>query len=174
MAAGYALTLAPVILRNWIMAGQAVAMVTLSHAIPISLIPPEAQGQVALPTANLFSWSSSLQLALSLIQADPWGVAWLETRKVLFTLGLTNLGPGGPRLIWEFPLLCLAGVLAVALGRVPWRTAAVLGAFVLSHLAAIVVAYPWTYGYKTILPVHLVFLFCALHLVRRQDAPAHG
>ncbi len=168
VVAGYTVALAPVVLRNWIMAGQAVAVVSLSHAIPISLVPPEALTKEFQQDPRLFAWDTSLQLARDLILADPLGVAWLETRKALFTLGLTNLGPGQPALIPEFPLLTLLGVAALLSGRVPGRTAAVLVAFLVSHLAAVVIAYPWTYGYKTIIPVHLVFLFCALHLVSRH------
>ncbi len=76
-------------------------------------------------------------------------------------------------MIWELPVLCVVGMTAFALRRVPGTTSAVLLTFTLSHLAAVTIAYPWTYGYKTILPVHLVFLFGALHLLRRQDVTAH-
>lgn len=172
LATGYAVSLAPVVLRNWIMAGQAVAMVTLSHAIPISLIPPEVPRPDYVAGAVLFSWSSSLDLAWRIIEADPWGTAWLEARKVLFTLGATGLGPPGSLPIWEFLVLCAAGVTAFALRRVPWRTTVVLVVFLFSHLAATTIAYPWTYGYKTILPVQLVFLFAALHLL--APAPRRG
>lgn len=175
VAAGYAVALAPVVLRNWIMARQAVAMVTLSHAIPVSLIPPEAQTPEFMKRAALWSWSASLQLAGSLIAADPWGIVWLELRKILFTLGITSLGPSGTAMIWELPLIALAGIAAFALRRVPFATTAVLLTFLVSHFAAIVIAYPWTYGYKTILPVHLVFLFAAVHLIGRPPAePAGG
>lgn len=168
-AAGYAAALSPVVARNWIMAGQPVAMVTLSHAIPLSLIPPEAPGEAVVPPGVIPDWSTSLRLASAIILADPWGVAWLELRKILFTLGFTNLGPGNDRLIWEFPLLFAAGVAALLARRLPKSTAAVVVAFVASHLAAITIAYPWTYGYKTILPVHLVFLFCAMYLLPARD-----
>lgn len=172
LAAGYAAALAPVIARNWIVARQAVAMVTLSHAIPISLIPPEAQTPEFLKRAALWTWSASLQLAGQMIAADPWGVAWLEVRKVLFTLGVTSLGPTGSQMIWDLPFVALAGIVAFALQRVPAATAAVLLTFLASHFAAIVIAYPWTYGYKTILPVHLVFLFAAVHLFGRPRTAA--
>lgn len=165
LAAGYAVALAPVVFRNWIVAGQPVAMVTLSHAIPISLIPPEAQTPEALKRAALWTWSASLQLAGHMIAADPWGIAWLEARKLLFTLGVTSLGPAGTAMIWEFPVLCLAGLAAFARRQLPRNTSAVLLTFLVSHLAAITIAYPWTYGYKTILPVQLVFLFAATHLL---------
>jgi hypothetical protein len=172
LLAGYAMALSPVVLRNWIMAGQAVAMVTLSHAIPVSLIPPEMQAVTSFDGTDVYSWPSSLALAWKIIVADPAGVAWLEFRKVLFTLGLTNLGPGQPPLVVEFPVLCVAGLAAMVLRRVPTGQLLVLAAFLVSHLAAIVIAYPWTYGYKTILPVQLVFLFCALFLFSRYTGEA--
>lgn len=171
LAGGYAVALAPVVIRNWVMARQAVAMVTLSHAIPISLIPPEGQTPEALKRAAMWTWSESLQLAGSMIAADPWGIAWLEARKILFTLGLTSLGPAGSAMIWELPILAVAGLAAFGLRRLPATTSAVLLTFVVSHLAAITLAYPWTYGYKTILPVHLVFLFAAMHLFNARHTP---
>ena len=35
----------------------------------------------------------------------------------------------------------------------------------MSHVAAMVLAAPWTYGYKTILPLHAVFLFGSVYLL---------
>lgn len=167
LGAGYATALAPVVLRNWIVAGQAVAMVTLSHAIPIALLPPEVPRPDWVTSPALMQWSSSLGIAWSLVVADPAGVAWLELRKLLFAVGFTEFGPPGSVAIRVFPALVAAGLVAVLCRRVPRATVAVLGTFVATHLAAVVIAYPWTYGYKTILPVILIGLFAGLHLLAR-------
>ncbi len=164
IAGGYAAAFLPLVLRNWIVARQAVAMVTLSHAIPISLIPPEQPERLLALPRGAIPWTESLGLAWSIVAADPWGVAWLEARKILFTLGLTNLGPAGHPLLLEFPLLAVAAATAAMRGRVPRDVGRVIAAFLVSHFIAITIAYPWTYGYKTILPVQLAFLFCGMFI----------
>lgn len=174
LAAGYAAALAPVVLRNWIVAKQAVAMVTLSHAIPIALLPPEAPRPDWVTSPALMQWSSSLGIAWSLVVADPAGVAWLEVRKLLFAVGFTEFGPPGSVAIRLFPVLVAVGLVAVFRRRVPRATVVVLATFVATHLAAVVIAYPWTYGYKTILPVILIGLFAGLHLLARAAPDDEG
>ena len=59
-------------------------------------------------------------------------------------------------------LLTFGFSIVMARGLLPFATAVTLGCFALSHLAAMVLAAPWTYGYKTILPLHLAFLFAVV------------
>lgn len=160
----YAFVLAPFVMRNYVMSGQAVMVVTLSHAITVALIPPEggitAPAMMSMPP----TWFEALGAAWQMFLAEPWLLIWLEVRKVLFTLGFTNMGPAVITLQYEFPVLlvlCIAGLRARVLPR--WFLLT-FGAFFVSHLTAMVIAYPWTYGYKTILPVQYLFLFCALYV----------
>jgi hypothetical protein len=63
-------------------------------------------------------------------------------------------------------------VVAAFRRRLGRHTLLVLLAFAASHLLAVVVAYPWTYGYKTILPLQLTFLFGAAFLMTRMRSSA--
>ena len=166
--AGVLLGLAPFAARNWIMARRAVLLVDSWIQIPYFLYPwdePKAP-------MNVRTIGDGLALAWQFAVARPWDVLEIEARKIGFTLGLTEVGPRhvGPR-----PLL-LAGFLlflaALWLRRLPPRLALVLGAFAVSHLAAMVIAAPWTYGFKTILPLHLAFLVGGLHVLRGRIEPA--
>ena len=161
--AGYGIVLLPFILRNYIMSGKAVMVVTLSHAITVALVPPERTPP--RPPSIPPPWFEALYAAWQMFRNEPALLAWLEVRKVLFTLGFTNLGPPGMKLISVFPVLFGGAVMAVALRAVPRWLLPAFGAFLVSHLAAVVIAYPWTYGYKTILPVQYLFLFCSFYAV---------
>jgi hypothetical protein len=168
----YAVTLLPFLIRNYIMSGQAVMVVTLSHAITYALIPPE--GGITPPSLTTFppSWREALWGAAQMFKAEPALLVWLEIRKALFTLGFTNLGPPGVRLQYEFPVLLALFASALWMKRVPSHLLLAITAFLISHLAAMVIAYPWTYGYKSILPVQYLFLFGALYLTARPPARA--
>lgn len=168
----YAVTLLPFLIRNYIMSGQAVLVVTLSHVITHGLVPPE--GGITPPSLSTWPppWSEALWGAAQMFKSEPALLVWLEIRKALFTLGFTNLGPSNVHLQYEFPVLLALFASALWLKRVPSHLLLAIAAFLISHIAATVIAYPWTYGYKNILPVQYLFLFCALYLTARQPARA--
>jgi hypothetical protein len=159
----YLIGLSPFIARNYIMSGQFVVTVTLSHAITAALIPPEG-GVAAVKFENHPPrWSEALRGGLEMFKQQPAILLWLEVRKVLFTLGFTKLGPpGSPQEV--FPAFLVLFAAATWLRRIPGHLMLAIGAFMLSHLAAVVIAYPWSYGYKTILPVQYLMLFCGMFL----------
>jgi len=168
--AGVLAGLAPFAARNWIMSRRLVLLVNSWIQIPYFLYPwwePK-------PIPPLRSLSEALQQAWLFALARPWTVVDMEARKVAFTLGLTEVGPAH---VGSHPLL-LAGfalfVAALLLRRMPRPLAVVLGSFAVSHLAAMVVAAPWTYGYKTILPLHAAFLVGGVHVLSRRPALESG
>jgi hypothetical protein len=134
----------------------------------VALVPPE--GGIIPPklTSSPPSWTEALWAAGQMFWAHPVTLLWLELRKVLFTLGFTNLGPPRFRLQPHFPILSILFAVSVWRGRVPPHLLLANAAFLISHFAAVVIAYPWTYGYKIILPVQYLFLFCALYLTSRR------
>jgi hypothetical protein len=166
--AGCLIGLAPFAARNWIMARRAVLLVDSWIQIPYFLYPRNEPK----PAMTVRTLGEGLELAWQFTLARPWTVVEIEARKIGFSLGLTELGP---RHVGSHPLL-LAGFLlflaALWLRRLPPRLALVLGAFAVSHLAAMVIAAPWTYGYKTILPLHVAFLVGGLHVLRGGVAAA--
>jgi hypothetical protein len=168
----YLAGLSPFVLRNYIMSKQVVVTVTLSHAITAALVPPEGGVEAIDVEGDPPRWRDALRAGAEMFQQHPGVLIWLELRKVLFTLGFTTMGPPGMRQE-IFPLFL--GLFAVAAwrGQIPRHLLLAIGAFVLSHMIAMVIAYPWTYGYKTILPVHYLLLFAGMYLFVRQ-APSSG
>jgi len=163
---GFLIGLAPFALRNWIMSGRLVMLVNSWIQIPYFLYPWDVPNQATQVT----SLPQALQQALQIVVTEPAMVIETELRKVAFTIGLTQFGPPAV----GFKYLLLAGfmffVLALLRRRLPPSLALVLGAFIVSHLAAMVLATPWTYGYKTILPLHAVSLVGAVYLLNAGAA----
>ena len=161
---GWLVGLAPFATRNYVMSGKPVLLVESWIQIPYFLVPPEIPNTVGLragmPPPTL---GESVAWAWSIVREHPTRSLLIELRKIAFTLGFTNLGMPGDsfyhRFHIEFVLLTLGFFIAAARNLLPLATAVTLGCFALSHVAAMVLAAPWTYGYKSILPLQLVFLF---------------
>ena len=175
----YVIGLSPFIARNYVMSREVVVTATLSHAITAALIPPEGGVALVKFKENPPRWSDALRGGLEMFQQQPAILLWLEGRKVLYTLGFTKLGPpGSPQEV--FPAFLVLFAAAAWLKRIPGHLMLAIGAFMVSHLAAVVIAYPWSYGYKTILPVQYLMLFCGMFLfasrttadLTRQDPDA--
>ncbi len=178
VAAGFAVGMLPFALRNFIVSGQFVVLVSSWIQLPYFLIPPEAATN---PVPGMFTGlptlTESLWAALGLIAADPVGIAVLELRKLAFTLGITQWGAPGAQAHPEFIVLTVLYATAMVARRIPADVAFVIGVFSVSHIAAMVLAAPWTYGYKSILPLQAVFLFGALYLLPgkgRPESPTDG
>ena len=158
---GFAGGLAPFALRNWIVARKVVLLVNSWIQIPYFLYP---WGQKN-PVNHVAGLPDALATAVEIVRTQPAMVAEIEARKAVFTLGFTQAGPAGVGAHWDLVILFVLFVAALALRKVPRPLAIALGAFAVSHLLAMVMAAPWTYGYKTILPLHAVFLFGSIYLV---------
>ncbi len=175
-AGGFLAGVAPFTLRNWIVSKRFVLLVASYAMIPYFLYPPEGTTPpLLIPTADGYgrppNLVESLQQILAVWRASPQQTAWTEVRKVLFTFGLTRFGP--PAAYVPFGLLLCPLLFAAALwsGRMPRHVRNVVLVFGVSHLAALVIAAPWTYGYKTILPLHMLFLLSAAFLIPNTSAP---
>jgi hypothetical protein len=96
----------------------------------------------------------------------------VELRKLGFTFGWLRLGPPGEPATWDFVILSLLFVTALILRRIPRGVALVVSAFAVSHVGSMVLAAPWSYVLKPILPLHLAFLFGAGFLLARQPTSA--
>lgn len=165
--AGFVAGLAPFTVRNYVMAGRAVVLVSSWIQLPYFLIPPEVTPN---PVLAMFSRTPTLGESLGavaqIVARDPVGVLGLELRKLAFTFGVTHWGmPGGSQLHPEFLVLSVLFAAVLILRRLPADLLMVVGVFAFSHVMAMVMAAPWTYGYKTILPLHAVFLFSAAYLL---------
>ena len=154
---------APFTIRNWIVAHRFVLVVSSFIMLPYFLYPPGEPVPVDLFASD--SLGKSLDDFIAVWRQEPARTAWVEVRKVLFTLGFVGFGPevgiAMPRALWVWPLL-FAG--ALWRRRIPRPLRRLLVVFALSHVAAMVVGAPWTYGYKTILPLHLAFIVGAVFL----------
>ena len=168
LAAGVALGLLPFTLRNGIAAGRFVVLVNSWIQIPYFLIPPEIPekpgGAPGLLEAVGMAWRIFLEY--------PVRTLTVETRKLLYTLGVTAAGPADMLQARVLPVLPLLFAAAVALRRFTGPTAIAVLTFVASHMAAMIVAAPWTFHYKSILPLHAAFLFGAAFLLNGAPAPA--
>lgn len=177
VVAGFLLGTSPFALRNYLVAGQPVLLVNSWIQLPYFLYPPEMPNPVGLngvpPTLV-----ESAAWAWRVIQEDPARALSVELRKLGFCAGFTNLGFQGPTFLhaWhpEFTVLAVLFVAALATRAVPRPIALVFVAFGVSHVTAMLMAAPWTYGYKSILPLQGAYLFAAVYLGRRpgaDDAP---
>jgi len=173
------LTFTPLFILAIVLWGKAVVLVSSWIQLPYFLVPPEVTPN---PVPAMFSHTPSMfesvVAAGSLVLADPLGVLGLELRKVAFSLGMTHWGmPGGSVLHPELLVLTALFCAVLLVRRLPSDVRLVVATFAVSHLIAMVMAAPWTYGYTTILPLHAVFLFSAVYLLpgaARTPAPAHA
>jgi hypothetical protein len=164
--AGFVVAVSPFTIRNKIVSGRWVMLVGGYMSITSFLLPPEAKRHVGLlVNGKMPTMVQTLHQVLQLVMQEPAAILWTACRKVLFTFGWTTFGPGTPSLpfLGIYPFLFLAALL---LRRIPKTIALVLGAFLLSHLASMVLAAPWTYGYKSILPFHLACIVGAAFLLK--------
>jgi hypothetical protein len=168
LAAGVALGLLPFTLRNGIAAGRFVVLVNSWIQIPYFLIPPEIPekpgGMPGLLEALGMAWVIFLEYPVRTIV--------VEVRKVLYTLGVTAVGPPGMLQGHALAVLPVLFGAAVAARRLSGPTAIAVVTFAVSHLLAMVVAAPWTFHYKSILPLHAAFLFGAAFLLDRPAGRA--
>ncbi len=158
---GVLLGLSPFALRNWIMTRKLVLLVNSWIQIPYFLYPWDRPN----PVSSVSGLPEAITKAVDIILTQPAMVADIEWRKVAFTLGWTQAGPAAVGAHWDLLLLTCLFAAAVLLGKIPRRLTLVVVAFAVSHVAAMVLAAPWTYGYKTILPLHAVFLFGSVYLL---------
>jgi hypothetical protein len=158
---GFAAGVSPFTIRNWIVSGKFVLLVASFMMLPMFVYAPEE----AMPSTaqyddhgQILTASGSVKRFLEIVSERPLKVAWIETRKIAFTLGITALGPRGGSFPAIFVVFTIGFLFALKTKRIPWAVQTVLLAFAGSHLAAIVIATPWTYGFKTIVPLHLAFI----------------
>lgn len=153
---GFAAGIAPFTLRNWIVAGRFVLIVESFVMLPYFLF---RIGDPAVEKLSRGGFGTSLSEFIDVWRTRPIETAHIELDKILFTLGYMDVGPlgfkGMPRALLVWPVLF---ALTLWLNRMPRAPRLVLLTFAASHLAAMVVGAPWTYGYKTILPFHLAML----------------
>jgi len=134
--------------------------------IPYFLIPPEI---VDRPKA-MPSLGQAIIMAKDIFRAYPMRTITLEVRKILYTLGYTDAGPAGFEPARLFMVLTALFAWSIGSRKVRGPLAIALVTFAVSHLAAMVIAAPWTFHYKSILPLHAVFLFAAAFLLDRRSA----
>jgi hypothetical protein len=181
-AGGFAAGVAPFTLRNWIVSKRFVLLVASYAMIPFFLYPPGASmPQLLIDTPDGYgrppNLIESVHQILDVWRTSPLRTAWTEVRKVLFTVGLTGFGPSGIEVPFGLLLFPLLFGFALWSGRMPRDVRNVVIVFGLSHIAALVIAAPWTYGYKTILPLHMLFLVSAAFILpnwgeQRERAPS--
>jgi hypothetical protein len=166
--AGFLLGLLPFTLRNWLVSGKIVLLVNSWIQIPYFLYAPEEPNRATLVSGL----GEALQQAWRMAAERPMHVLIIELRKLGFTFGWLRLGPPGEPATWDFIVLSLLFVTALILRRIPRNVALVVSAFAVSHVVSMVLAAPWSYVYKPILPLHLAFLFGAGFLLGRKPASA--
>jgi hypothetical protein len=161
--AGFAAGVFPFTLRNWLVAKKFVLLVNYV-ALPYFLYAPEEAKPGLAP-----SMTQSLLECVRIIASRPVAVVILELRKLLYTLGVMQVGPPGSSPQADFLVLTLLFGLAILFKRIPKNLRFVFLVFAASHVLASIAAVPWTYGYKTILPLHAVFLLGATFLLSRRE-----
>jgi hypothetical protein len=109
-------------------------------------------------------------MAKDIFLAYPVRTITVELRKVLYTLGFTDAGPAFFQHARLFMVLTALFAWSIGSRKVRGPLAIALVTFALSHLAAMIIAAPWTFHYKSILPLHAVFLFAAAFLLDRRSA----
>jgi Dolichyl-phosphate-mannose-protein mannosyltransferase len=163
--AGFIVAIAPFTFRNWLVTGRFVLLVNNYITFPNYLVGP---GDVLPPltTHGMPGFLEAIAQFMQIFATRPLHYAWVETCKVLFTLGLTQFGP--PDVPVPRTLIALTLLFAFALWRrrIDKPVAWTILAFCASHMAAMLAATPYTYGYKTILPFHLALLAGAAFLLK--------
>lgn len=156
---GFGAGVSPFTWRNWLVSGRFVLLVSSFVMLPMFIYAPEEAApplhdQQGRPLGAI----TSVQKFAEIFAEHPVKSAWVEIRKIGFTFGLTFLGPEAgqfPAIFFVFPI---AFAFALKTKRIPWSVQTVILAFSASHVAACLIATPWTYGYKTIVPMHFAFI----------------
>jgi hypothetical protein len=164
---GFLLAIAPFTIRNWIVAKKFVLLVSSVGVLSYFMYAPEEPRPHDIVNDRLPSGPEATVLAIRLFASRPFHFAWVEIRKILFTLGFTSLGPPddiSPR--WFF-ILTFLFLFALWARRIDRPLTAAMIAFCTSHVVAVVIGIPWTYGYKTILIFTLITFAGAAFLMRR-------
>jgi hypothetical protein len=161
LLAGVVMGLLPFTLRNLVAAGQPVVLVNSWINIPLFLVPPEIPDR----PGGRPGLGEALLMAKDIWLAYPARTLCVEIRKILFTLGVTALGPAGMASANGLSVLTVLFSVAAWRRRLQRTLLLVLGTFAASHLAAMVIAAPWTFWYKNILPLHVAFLLAAAFLL---------
>lgn len=151
----------PFALRNWIMAHKLVVLVDSWIMLPYFLYPPGQPNPIDGRPGLL----EALRMVADIVRSRPVDVMVTELKKVAFTLGMTKVFGSWEAVYVDLLVLPVLFGVSLVLRRVPAMLAVTLGAFAVSHLLAMVLAAPWTYGYKSIVPLHLAFLVGAVHLL---------
>ena len=161
---GFLCGVAPFTIRNWIVAHKFVLLVSSFIMLPYFLYMPDAPIPVITFSEN--SLVGSVGDFIRIWAERPRETAWVEVQKILFTFGFLQFGPAQtipmPKALVVWPVLF---ALALWLGRIPRAPRQVLLVFLVSHVIAMVIGAPWTYGYKTVLPFHLAMLIGASFLL---------
>jgi hypothetical protein len=170
-AVGFAAGLAPFTIRNWLVAKKFVLLVMSGNImLPLCLYPPDISREMINRGSTTIE--GSIRLALLIVRQHPVYTIGVELRKVLFTAGFTWVGPdvfAYPRLLILTPIIFGVAVWARC---IPRPALIAISSFALSHLAAMVFAAPWTYGYKTILPFHFMLAAGAAFLLPQRGRVA--
>jgi len=169
---GFGCGVAPFTIRNWLVAHRFVLLVSSFVMLPYFL--HVSNEPIPVHTFSADGLFGSLGDFARIWSERPRETAWVEAQKILFTFGFLEFGPRQaapmPKALVLWPLLF---ALALWLGRIPRAPRQVLLVFLVSHLIAMIIGAPWTYGYKTILPFHLAMVVGSSFLLpprRQQDA----
>jgi hypothetical protein len=170
LVGGFLVGLLPFTIRNWLVSGKVVLLVNSWIQIPYFLYAPEEPNRATL-VAGL---GEALQQAWRMAAERPMHVLMIELRKLGFTFGWLRLGPPGEPATLDFVALSVLFVTALILRRIPRTVALVVSAFAVSHVASMILAAPWSYVLKPILPLHLAFLFGAGFLLTGKLRAGHA
>jgi hypothetical protein len=172
---GFFAGVSPFTIRNWIVSHRFVLLVASFIMIPYFMFAPEDKRPSFLIDGEIPNAVQSIVQGFHIFTSDPLHVTWTELRKVLFTFGLTQFGIEGVPVPYHFLIFPLLFGVALWTRRVDRPVAAAVLTFGASHLAAMIVGAPWTYGYKTILPFHIAAIAGAAFLLpRRNEAYSVG
>jgi len=168
--AGFAAMLSPFTIRNWVVAHKLVPLMSSYVMLPYFLYGP---GQTPDRPIGDGTVPGSIRAFFDILTYAPVRSLWLELRKVIFTLGYTPAFSGyRVDLSLLLILIPIAFFAAAKWKRIPRPMLIAILAFATSHLTAMVIAAPWTYGYKTILPFHLLLAVGAAFLLPRYGEAA--
>jgi Dolichyl-phosphate-mannose-protein mannosyltransferase len=172
LSIGFLVGVAPFTLRNWLVANELVLIVSSVGQMPyfMNYMPDWTVPINTSPAGRIATFTESLGQMAELFRLHPLRFIVHELRKIFFTLGFVNfVGPPGTR--GPLYLMAIPPLFALALRsrRIPKALAWSLLAFCASHMLAMVMAAPWTYGYKTVLPFMLACMTGGALLLRGRE-----
>lgn len=152
-ASAWALTIAPVTVRNWLVARRFVMIADVPARV-LDLLQNLPSTVEASPYIAQFrgTMSSGLRVLAQVTWDHPLAMSAFHSRKLGFSLGMIQWF-GGYR-----PHPELVGVSALYVGmcfassRMRDRSVWPIHLFVVTHLASMIITIPWNYGYRLILP----------------------